>query len=237
MARGGGEFNWSSRREFEKLYGRGWRQIYRWVERGRKVGRPCPLKEPKKMPLWWAQCNSQACPESILSAARNAGGADSAPQDDKKSVPPGEPMDFDSVDLSKADPVEFQRRLVGSQQERMRRKALAGENIDLEQSQYLKAVRTLRELERDDREAKAHRGKFIPRDIVERDDLQAADMLRQMHPVMQRRVIERCPDLPPKQRADVLAALGHVFAAQARVFQRLTSFSAPDDFLSELAAA
>jgi hypothetical protein len=174
-----------------------------------------------------------------LNAARTAGGSanGSSENNHHSSEDPVEPMDLDSIDLDKVDAVEFQRRLVGSLQARMRKKALVGQSIDFEQSQYLRAVKTLRELERDDRESKAHRGKFIPRDIVERDAALAADMLRQMHPVMERRVIERCPRLPPRHRADVLSALRHVFAGQARIFQRLNSPSAHDDFLAELAAA
>jgi hypothetical protein len=224
--------------EFEKLYDSGWRTIYRWHERGVKKGKPCPLHNPKEMPIWWAQTSSHTCPPKILNAARAAGGGTNGSSENNHSAEdPVEPMDFDSIDPDKVEAVAFQRSLVGALQVKMRKKALASQSIDFEQSQYLRAVKTLRELERDDRESKAHRGKFIPRDIVERDAALAADMLRQMHPVMERRVIERCPRLPPRQRADVLSALRHVFAGQARIFQRLNSPSAPDDFLAELAAA
>jgi hypothetical protein len=223
--------------EFETLYDSGWRTIYRWHERGVKLGKPCPLHKPKEMPIWWAQTSSHTCPTKILNAARAAGGSTNGFSENDHDRDPVEPMDLEDVDLDKVDAVEFQRRLVGALQKKMRDKAKKNQSIDFEQSQYLRAVKTLRELERDDRESKAHRGKFIPRDIVVRDAAIAADMLRQMHPVMERRVIERCPRLPPRHRADVINALRHVFAGQARIFQRLNSLTAPDDLLAELAAA
>src|ERR1051326_5159906 len=182
----GEEFTRERIAEFEKLYDSGWRTIYRWHERGIKLGKPCPLNNPKEMPIWWSQTSSHTCPPKILNAARNVGANGSAP---KPALPEPEsldPIDLDSIDLDKVDAVKFQLALVGSLQATMRRKALAGQSIDFEQSQYLKAVKTLRELERDDRESKARRGKFIPREIYERDAAQAADMLRQMHPVMER---------------------------------------------------
>jgi hypothetical protein len=223
---------------FEKVYRTKWRQLYRWAARGVANGEPCPLADPCQMPLWWARNMQHACPAKILQAARDAGapGADLAAATEKNR-PPIAPIDLTQFDLDEGQAVTFQRRLVASLQNRITAALKLGESTDLLQLQHAKAARTLREMERDDREDRVHRDKYLPRDLVEREAAQAAQMLRQMHSSMGRMVIERCPGLAPRHRGIVTTALEHVFRAQAEIFQRLHTFASTDDLLADLAAA
>ena len=232
------------RERWARVYKKGWRTVLRWREIGQRKGIPCPLDDPRQMPAWWPKCMSHTVPESVLRAAVKAADADKTqpphdalPTSTAPFIDPATtaPIDLDKHDLNEGQALKFQRSLVAAKEKQMRDKSLAGQNIDLEQSQYVKLVKTLRELERDDREAR--RDTFIPRKQIEREATQAADMLRQMQPVMKRRVIELCPRLPHEFQADVLAALDHIFSAQAKIFQRLQSFADSDSMLAELAAA
>jgi hypothetical protein len=235
------EISKEQRSAWEKIYRTGWRQLYRHRALGIRKKDPCPLDDPKQMPLWWARNKCHQCPEKILTAARDAGArdVDLPPSQDRQSHPhrPLEPIDLAQFDLEEGQAVAFQRRLVASMQDRIAEEMLAGRRTDLLQQQHARAAKTLREMERDDRADRAQRDKFIPRDIVERDAATAADMLRQMHESMDRRVDELCSFLSAKHRQLVRANVRRVLSAQSRVFQRLHTYASPDQFLADLAAA
>lgn len=225
---------------WEKIYRTGWRQLHRYRQLGILNKDPCPLDNPALMPIWWARNKKHVCPEKILQAARDAGASDidlAQTRDHQQSHSLLGPIDITQFDVDEGQAVAQQRQLVGALWNQLTEAYAKGRSTDLLQSQYVKAAKALRELERDDREDRAHRGKFLPREVYERDAAMAADMLRQLHDSMTRRVIELCLGLPPKHRRIVTDSLTRVFAAQSRIFQRLTDFTSPENLLAELAAA
>lgn len=65
-------------KEYVQIYKKQIRTIKWWVEQGKKTdGGPDlpPLDAPAEMPIWWKRRMKQACPESIVDAARSASGA------------------------------------------------------------------------------------------------------------------------------------------------------------------
>lgn len=224
---------------YEMIYGTGWRQLRRWFNRGTEKKKPCPLDNPRAMPIWWATCMRKACPEKILQAARDAGASDvdlHGAQDRKAPVLP-EAIDLAKFDPDEGEPVRFQRQIVAALAHQLSKAYANRQPVDLLQSQYNKAVKALRELSRDDREDRAHRDKYIPRDIYERDATTAADMLRRMHDTGVRFVMEICPSLTKKQRPEVEGALRRFFGAQSAVFKNFSSVESVDDLLMPLKAA
>lgn len=229
--------------KFEKVYRTRWRQLHRWRALGIANTDPCPLEDPRAMPLWWVRNNTHAVPTKILQAARDNGATttDLPPSQQKNTSPPqhlAAPLDISSFDLDEGQEVTFQRSLIASLQHRIIEEAKLGHSTDFLQQQHAKAARTLRDMERDDRLDRAQRDKSIPREIYELHAVQAADMLRQMHNFIPRRVIELSPGLSAKQRRTVHAAIERVLASQARIFQDLgAKFTSQDQILTTLAAA
>jgi hypothetical protein len=71
---------------YEAVYKRGWRSLYRWVEKGEKAGDHCPLDDPRAMLHWWPRHNTKCVPPEIEEAALAAALAE------KNGVPaPGAP--------------------------------------------------------------------------------------------------------------------------------------------------
>lgn len=236
--------------EWSKTYRTAHRQIRRWIARGRECQDPCPLDTPKAMPAWWSRCMRHVVPPKVTaaaervtdekSAAASPHGSTSVPPSASASGENGESadaaMDLTEFSLDEGQALRHQRHLVAGIFHRLNEAAKAGRPIDSLQAQYLRASTALRQLEKDDREDKVHRGKFLPRDTIERDAATLADMLRQLHRNMERLILELCPSLSAPQRAEVTGAIRHVRGQEARIFMRLPSLATAEDFLSQLAA-
>ena len=231
--------------KWEKLYRTKWRQLRRWYVCGEERKDPCPFDRPDQMPAWWTRHFKQVCPSKILEAARDAqrvaleaapevAGSNGASEDRQ---PLRVPVDIEALDVNEGEAVRRQRQLAGAIYNDLREAYAKGWPTDKLQADYIRAVKSLRELERDDREDRVLRGKYLPREIMERDATAAADMLRSMHDSMVRRILEKCHDVPTKYRQSVADALRDVLAAQGRIFQRFNQFTSSDDFLAELTAA
>lgn len=235
-----------------QIYKTGPRALRRWHARGIANSDPCPLDTPNAMPAWWARNSPHLVPAKIASAARAVTGEKSPAatphgiSDNSSSAPPpadpaadrSAPIDITAYSLDEGQAVVQQRQIAGALWEQLKTASLAGSaQVDLIQTRYMKAKALLRQLEKDDREDKAHRGRFLLREEQERDAATAADMFRQMHTNMIRLIAELCPDVPQKYMRIVVDAITRVRAHEARCLQRLPSYHTADDLLADLAAA
>jgi hypothetical protein len=237
-----------------KIYQTGPRALRRWHARGIANSDPCPLDTPNAMPAWWARNSRQIVPEKIMSAARAVTGEKSpaaaphgtSPDSPPPSAsgepgavgsPPAAPIDITAFNLDEGQAVAQQRQIVAALFHQLQQAYLQGHPTELLQGRYLKASTALRQLEKDDREDKAHRGRFLLREEQERDAATCADMFRQMHAGMIRRVAELCPDVPQKYMRLVVDAITRVRAHEARCLQRLPTYTSETDLLADLAAA
>jgi hypothetical protein len=232
-----------------KIYKTGPRALRRWHARGIANSDPCPLDTPNAMPAWWARNSRQIVPAKIMSAARavtDEKSAASSPhgilgESSSAAGGPGPanlaPIDITAFQLDEGQAVVQQRQIVAALFEQLKGAYHAGHPTELLQSRYLKASTALRQLEKDDREDKAHRGRYLLREEQERDAATFADMLRQMQESMVRRVLELCPALTARARQQVADAITRVRSHEQRCLQRLPSYASADDLLADLAAA
>jgi hypothetical protein len=236
---------------WSKIYRTAHRQLRRWIARGIECRDVCPLDTPAAMPAWWARCMKHLVPAKIMTAAQSvAGEKSSAPSahgnSDQSSSSPsttstagadGTPIDFDSLPPEESgSALADMRRLRAAQKIQLAEAYRLGRPTEMILSRYLKTGTAIRALEKDEREDEVAAGRFLRRDLIERDAALFADMLRQMRESMERRVLELCPSLGKKQRSEVGAAIRRVCDQQNRIFTRLPSLGSPDDFLAELAA-
>lgn len=231
--------------KWSAMYGKGGRQIRRWIQIGDQANDPCPLDEPAAMPTWWARRMKWRVPDAMLKAAQSVSSAvsesekDSSPSSNSPPVAPG----FTSIkladfELGEGEAVAQQRRLVAALYSQLERAYLqGGGDVDLAQSKYNKAVESLRKFEKDDREDQRQRGLLIPRIAVQRDIEQATELLRQMRESMARRVLELVPGVPAELREPISGAIVRVREAEDRVFRRLDSLKSSADAVLDLAAA
>lgn len=249
----GGPISAADLERWGQIYKTGPRALRRWHARGIANSDPCPLDTPNAMPAWWARNSPHLVPAKITSAARAVTGekspaatphgisGDSPPasgQPEAASAAGVDPIDITAYSLDEGQAVVQQRQITGALWEQLKAASLAGSaQVDLIQTRYMKAKALLRQLEKDDREDKAHRGRFLLREEQERDAATCADMFRQMHAGMIRRVAELCPSVPQKYMRIVVDAITRVRAHEARCLQRLPTYTSGDDLLADLAAA
>jgi hypothetical protein len=98
----------------EELYGRKWRQIRRWLDRGATNHDACPLLEPEKMPNWWTRNFQWRVPAEIEAAAIAALKAKQSPSDPATEPPSGGasaslPEPLRPINLEDFDPEEGDR--------------------------------------------------------------------------------------------------------------------------------
>lgn len=238
-----------------KIYQTGPRALRRWHARGVTNDDPCPLDTPLDMPAWWARNSRQIVPAKIMSAARevtnvkspapsahgipdqSTPGPSAAGEPGAAAEPPAAPIDITAFSLDEGQAVAQQRQIVAALFHQLKQAYELGRPTELIQSRYLKASAALRQLEKDDREDKLHRGRFLLREEQERDAATCADMFRQMHANMIRRIAELCPGVPQKYMRIVVDAIDRVRTHEARCLQRLPSYNSAADLLSDLAAA
>jgi len=232
---------------YEKLYGKKWRQIRRWIERGEERADPCPLHDPSKMPDWWSRNMKWRVPAEIEMAAISSAKPSPAPETEPDpadnpphaSAPP-RPMVNPIIDLESIDPEEGDRlrelkQIQAAKFTQLKNALKGGEDCAMLESKYLKLSETIDKIETRVTERLKKRGLFILREAVERDLAAAAELLRQSRTSMVRRVQELCPSLSAEQRAEVTAAIERARVSEERMLCQLESLST-NDLLRELAA-
>ena len=244
----------------EQLYGRKWRQIRRWFEKGAAAGDPCPLFEPTKMPAWWTRHSTWRVPAEIEAAAIAAtreeltASSESSPTaspDDPtppaspssrsaKAPPPPEPgksIDLEDFDPEEGDRLRELKQIQAARFADLKATLKLGGDSTLAETKYIRLCETVDKIETRVTERLKKRGLYILREEVERDLAANSEFLRQSHAAMIRRVREQCPSLNPEQRAEVAAAIERARASEERILARLNSFQNGDDLLRELNAA
>lgn len=73
---------------YAALYGKGWRQLRRWVKQGEANQDPCPLHDPSAMPGWWSRNMTWRCPAEIEAAAIAAAQSAASPDPPQGASPP-----------------------------------------------------------------------------------------------------------------------------------------------------
>ena len=232
----------------EALYGRKWRQLRRWIDRGERNNDPCPLLEPAKMPAWWSRNFQWRVPGEIEAAALNAvrtpdcaAQPEGAPNGGEPSTPAAaatiRPVNLEDFDPEEGDRLRELKQIQAAKFAELKERLRRGEESGFAESKYLKLCETVDKIETRVTERLKKRGLYILRDAVERDMAAAAELLRQSGASLARRVLERCPSLNADQRAQVNAAIDAVSAAQTRILARLSSFDNGSDLLRELELA
>lgn len=228
---------------YSALYGKGWRQIRRWIEKGDQAGDPCPLDDPQALMRWWPRHNTWRVPPEIEAAALGAAqrtppAGPAAPQANVTAAAPppiGKAIDLENFDPEEGDRLRELKQIQAAKFHQLKEALLGGEDCTLLEGKYLKLSETIDKIETRVTERLKKRGLYILRESVERDLAAAAELLRQSRASMQRRVLELCPSLNPGQRADVAAAIERARASEERILSRLDSLTT-DDLLRELAA-
>lgn len=225
--------------EVAKFYGRGLRQIRRWLAVGREKNDPCPVFAPQKLPSWWMRNMSQAVPNDIFILAVGVNGNCPPPGGigDLPLRPTLAPaVDLKTIDLNEADSITqmsglaqaVYQQLADAYQKR-------SSDIPLLQRRYEKALEALHKVQAAERQARRESGDLIPRWELERDATQLATMLREMRVSMARRVLELCPKLGASDREEVRSAIERVREQEDRIFTVLPT--SPADLLAELVGA
>lgn len=219
---------------WSQLYGTQWRQLRRWIDIGLRNNDPCPLGNPAAMPGWWSRrYRNRKVPLKLEHPAH-------VPQNkfkqEKKMSNIDPPIDLDRFDPKEGEELLNIRRLAASIYARLASLPANAPNSSHLHTQYTNACNTISILKRRHQEDQANLGKFIPREIYERDATSTADQLRQMHDSMIRKIIEKCYELSTEHQKLVTAAAKTVLDAQARIFERLTKFTTADELLTELSA-
>lgn len=232
---------------YEKLYGKKWRQIRRWIDRGEESGDPCPLHDPAKMPGWWSRNMKWRVPAEIEMAALSAANPPSAPDPDPDPAAPPPPassparqmvnpiIDLESIDPEEGDRLRELKQIQAAKFTQLKNALKGGEDCAMLESKYLKLSETIDKIETRVTERLKKRGLFILREVVERDLAAAAELLRQSRSSMVRRVHELCPSLTADQRAEVTVAIERARASEERMLCQLETLST-NDLLRELAA-
>lgn len=230
---------------YEKLYGKKWRQIRRWIDRGEESGDPCPLHDPAKMPGWWSRNMKWRVPAEIEMAALSAAKLPSSPDPDPADASPHEPpphrprvnpiIDLESIDPEEGDRLRELKQIQAAKFTQLKNALKGGEDCAMLESKYLKLSETIDKIETRVTERLKKRGLFILREAVERDLAAAAELLRQSRSSMVRRVHELCPSLTAEQRAEVTTAIERARASEERMLCQLESLST-NDLLRELAS-
>ena len=230
---------------FEKLYGKKWRQIRRWIDRGEERGEPCPLHDPAKMPGWWSRHMKWRVPAEIEAAAvadsKQPDSPDPTPSPPTEPPPPdpgaqafSQPIDLESIDPEEGDRLRELKQIQAAKFSQLKDSLKRGDDSAMLESKYLKLCETIDKIETRVTERLKKRGLFILRDVVERDLAAAAELLRQSRSSMVRRVHELCPSLNAEQRAEVTAAIERARSSEERMLCRLDSLNS-NDLLRELA--
>lgn len=234
--------------KYEKLYAKKWRQIRRWIDRGEENNDPCPLHAPSRMPGWWSRNMKWRIPAEIEQAAVTETRSPAAPSPDSspqstdlppQDLPPppqiGPKIDLESFDPEEGDRLRELKQIQAAKFSQLRDALRLGHECSAQESKYLKLSETIDKIETRVTERLKKRGLYILRDIVERDMAASAELLRQSHDAMVRRVLESCPSLTLEQRAEVAAAVEQARSSEQRMLCRLDSLSA-NDLLRDLAA-
>lgn len=224
---------------YEKLYGKKWRQIRRWIDRGVEQGDPCPLHDPVAMPAWWSRNMKWRVPAEIEQAAVDA---NKSPQESPKNIPEseadspqippsaplGKPIDLESIDPEEGDRLRELKQIQSAKFTQLREALKRGEDCTAMESKYLKLCETIDKIETRVTERLKKRGLFIMRDQVEKDLAAGAELLRHTRVSMVRRVLELCSSLNPEQRAEVSAAIERARASEERLLCKLDSLKSDD---------
>jgi len=231
--------------KYEKLYSKKWRQIRRWIDRGDENNDPCPLHDPSRMPGWWSRNMKWRIPAEIEQAAVDGSRPASLPeppdqsdQGEPHSPPPpqtGPKIDLESFDPEEGDRLRELKQIQAAKFAQLRDALRLGHECSAQESKYLKLSETIDKIETRVAERLKKRGLYILRDLVERDMAASAELLRQSHDAMVRRVLESCASLTMEQRAEVAAAVETARSAEQRMLCRLDSLAA-NDLLRDLAA-
>jgi hypothetical protein len=212
-------------------YGRSERQIRRYLEEGEAAGDPCPLNDPIAFREWWPRHKKWRTPDWLLAAAESCGGVA------RPSAPVSESIDLASHSLEEGEAVRQARKLVGAlwqQLERAYRENVG--SVDGIQKKYEKAMQLLASAERADREDAKQRRLLVDRVKVQRDINTATEVLRQMRASMERRVLERLPELAPEVKRRIADIIGEVREQEDGVFRQLPTLKGLDDVSRLLAA-
>ena len=237
---------------FEQLYGKKWRQIRRWIDRGNENSDPCPLNDPQRMPGWWNRNMKWRIPEEIELAAVRASQSSAPPSEnppaDEQPVPPtgpeGEvkppPQVFQKIDLENIDPEDGDRlrelkQIQAAKFSQLKDALKLGQDCSSLETKYLKLCETIDKIESRVTERLKKRGLYILREIVERDLAACAELLRQSKDAMTRRILENCPTLTIEQRAEVSTAVETARSTEERMLCRLDSLTS-NDLLRDLTA-
>jgi len=173
---------------YEKIYGKKWRQIRRWIERGEERADPCPLHDPAKMPGWWSRNMKWRVPAEIEMAALSTSKPSSLPDPDPDALPPHVPsvhrpmvnpiIDLESIDPEEGDRLRELKQIQAAKFTQLKNALKAGEDCALLESKYLKLSETIDKIETRVTERLKKRGLFILREAVERDLAAASELLR-----------------------------------------------------------
>ena len=232
--------------QYGQLYGKGWRQIRRWSEIGAAADDQCPLSEPAKMPAWWARRMKWRVPQEILDAAARAqpaASAASAPPalvraDNQPVEPPaatGRKINLEDIDPDDGDRLRELKQLLAAKFRELKEAMAAGQDTAGLEAKYLRNYETMDKIESRAIERMKKQGRYILRDEVDAAIAANAELLRQSHESMQRRVLERCSSLTAEQRREVAAAIDTARASEIRMLARLGELS-DGDLELELAA-
>lgn len=244
------KLNKADRARFVTLYGKGWRTIYRWLELGEEKNDPCPLANPSAMPAWWERWMTWTCPHEVLAAA--AAHQQSAPPPMPvpsgatppmiRAVNPQQPPEDAQriISLADFDPEEGDRlrelkQVQGAKFNALKDAIERGQDSTVLETKYLKLCETVDKIETRAIERMKKRKLYILRAEVDADIAANAELLRQSHESMKRRVLERCTSLNAEQRAEVGAAIEVARAAEIKMLCRLGESTA-DEVELELAS-
>lgn len=228
---------------YSQRYGKKWRQIRRWIDRGEQTGDRCPLDEPAKMPGWWARNMVHRVPEEIERAAVEASrvSAEAVVPDEVKapaeaSEPKSKAIDLEQYDPEEGDRLRELKQIQAARFEDLRERLRRGEDCSSLESKYLKLCETIDKIETRVTERLKKRGLYILKAEVEADLAAAAELLRQAQGSMVRRVLELCPSLADAQRFEVQSAIERARATEQRMLSRIDSLDG-EDLLNELRAS
>lgn len=246
---------------YSALYGREWRQLRRWIEKGEKSGDACPLHDPAKMPAWWHRNMKWRLPSEIEAAAVEAARTPAAvpdPPPPQTALPASPPpvaavpqipapnaalqasggnkvIRLEDFDPEEGDRLRELKQLQAAKFDQLKTALELGQDTTALESKYIKLCETLDKIESRVIERMKKRGLYVLRDEVERDLAASAEFLRQTRESMQRRVLELCPSLSAEQKLEVSDAIVRARAKEDGILSKLDCLKT-DDLLRELAA-
>ncbi len=161
---------------YAAFYSQGERTIKRWKALGKKKDDPVPLDDPTQMPLWFPRHHKHRVPEILLQRAAEARGAatvETSPEAPETESPPTAPTYRPPSELPDGSGYEAELQRVREECRKASgiladaEKAGNVADIDAAQRQYDRALKRLREFERDAGKILREQGNLVELSAIE----------------------------------------------------------------------